>query len=40
MRTERLATTLMFGLLLLALFIGAWLAGPATPWRPDPMIAP
>jgi hypothetical protein len=41
MQTQRMVSTLMFAVLLLALFIGAYLAGPGNaPWLPDPMIAP
>jgi hypothetical protein len=37
---QRAMSTLIFGLLLLALLIGAWLAGPGATLLPDPMIAP
>jgi hypothetical protein len=40
MGTQRLAGTVILGLLLLLLLVGAWLAGPATTLLPDPMLAP
>ena len=41
MHTERMASTLMFSLLLLALFVGAMLLGSTTATLPpDPMISP
>jgi hypothetical protein len=41
MHTQRMASTLMFGLLLLALFVGAMLLAPANATLlPDPMISP
>jgi hypothetical protein len=41
MQSQRMASTLMFGLLLLALFVGAMLVSPWTATLlPDPMIAP
>ena len=41
MHTERMASTLMFSLLLLALFVGAMLLGSTTAMLPhDPMISP
>jgi hypothetical protein len=41
MHTQRMASTLMFGLLLLALFVGAVLLSPGTATLlPDPMIGP
>jgi hypothetical protein len=40
MGTQRLAGTVILGLLLLLLLIGAWLAGPGATLVPDPMLAP
>jgi hypothetical protein len=41
MHSQRMASTLMFGLLLLALFVGAMLVSPWTATLlPDPMISP
>jgi hypothetical protein len=41
MHAQRMATTLMFGLLLLALFVGAMLLAPwSATLLPDPMISP
>jgi hypothetical protein len=41
MHTQRMASTLMFGLLLLALLVGAMLVAPAPlSLPPDPMISP
>jgi hypothetical protein len=41
MHTQRMASTLMFGLLLLALFLGAILLAPSgATLLPDPMISP
>jgi hypothetical protein len=40
MDAQRMMSTLLFGLLLLALLIGALLSGPSASLLPDPMIAP
>ena len=41
MHAQRMATTLMFGLLLLALFVGAMVLAPGSATLlPDPMISP
>jgi hypothetical protein len=40
MASPRLASTLLFGLLVLLLLIGAWLASPGAALPPDPMLAP
>ena len=41
MHTQRMASTLMFSLLLLALFVGAMLLAPGgVGLPPDPMISP
>jgi hypothetical protein len=41
MHTQRMASTVMFGVLLLALFVGAVLLAPVgATLLPDPMISP